>query len=58
MKSMPLKKLKDAQLFRLSNRKNAVTYKVQRKSKGKVWFTSLSSQRTYGLKGHIIVFIN
>lgn len=58
LKSKPIKQLRDGQHFRLSNRKGAVTYSVQRKSKGKVWYTSLASERTYSLKGHIIVFVN
>lgn len=55
-KSTQLKDLRDGKRFRLSLRPGAVWYTVQTKRKGRVFYTSESSGRTYSCKGNLIVF--
>ena len=55
-KSITLNSLRDGKRFRLSLRPGAVWYNVQTKRKGRVFYTSETSGKTYSCKGTLIVF--
>lgn len=53
-----LKNVKDGAEFRLSQRKGSAIYKLQRKSKGIGYFTSVKSERTYKKPLTFLVYID
>ncbi len=53
-----LKNVPDGKTFRLSKRNGSAVYKMQRKSKGIGYFTSVKSERTYSKSLLTLVFID
>ena len=56
MKKSNLKKLKDGAKFKLSQRKTAAIYELNRKSKGLATFTSVRSGRSFERKESTVVY--
>lgn len=57
MTNTTLGRVPDGKTFKLSNRKSGVTYKVIRKTKYDVTYTSLSSERSGVKKKGTIVYV-
>ena len=55
MKKVKISTLKDAAHFKISSRRNAATYEVVKKEKGKVFYTSLGSDRTFSANKNLKV---
>lgn len=53
---MKLKNLKDGKRFKRSRRRSGAVYSLQRKNKGKGYFTSVKSDRTFNAPLSTVIY--